>query len=173
MFDHNYQTKLKQIEGVLNWWHTRNLSLICKICVIKTFLLPQYLFSLLCIKIPKYFLKSFIKCFSNLFGMEEMNRVKRTCICNKYNNCVVPVWLTLIISPKHKKWHGSNYYSIINLKVFEKLLNYQRWITNAVTCYRNHNTPESILNGLHSTLLELWFTQNMVYLSWTGMSKNL
>ena len=51
---------------------------------------------------------SFIKCFSNLFGMGEKNRVNRTCICNKYNNCVVSVWLTLIISPKNKKWHGSN-----------------------------------------------------------------
>ena len=87
MFDRNYQTKLKQIEGVLNCWHTRNLSLIGKICVIKTFLLPQYLFSVFCIKIPKYFLKNFKKCFTNLFGMGEMNRVKRTCIRTNYNDC--------------------------------------------------------------------------------------
>ena len=59
MFDLNYKTKLKQIEGILNFWHTRNLSLISNICVIKTLLLPQlpYLFSVLCIKIPKYVLE--------------------------------------------------------------------------------------------------------------------
>ena len=52
-------TKLKQIEGVLNCWYTRNLSLISNICVIKTLLLPQllYLFSVLCIEIPKYVLE--------------------------------------------------------------------------------------------------------------------
>ena len=51
--------KLKQIEGVLNCWHTRNHSLSSNICVIKTLLLPQllYLFSVLSIKIPKYVLE--------------------------------------------------------------------------------------------------------------------
>ena len=79
MFDLNYKTKLKQIDGVLNCWHTRNLSLISNICVIKTLLLPQllYLFSVRCIKIPFQFgvskfpslFWSLIKCFTNLFGM--------------------------------------------------------------------------------------------------------
>ena len=35
MFDLNYKVKLKQIEGTLNCWRTRHLSLIGKICVIK------------------------------------------------------------------------------------------------------------------------------------------
>ena len=79
MFDLNYKTKLKQIDGVLNCWHTRNLSLISNICVIKTLLLPQllHLFSVRCIKIPFQFgvskfpslFWSLIKCFTNLFGM--------------------------------------------------------------------------------------------------------
>ena len=73
MFDLNFKTKLKQIEGVLNCWHTRNLSVISNICVIKTLLLPQllYLFSVRCIKIPNLFW-SLIKCFTTLFGMREM-----------------------------------------------------------------------------------------------------
>ena len=76
------------------------------------------------------------------------------------------VWLTLIISPAHKKWYGSSYYSMINFKVFWKLMNYQRWIANAVICCRNHYAPESLFfflfeNGLHSTLfadsLRTWY----------------
>ena len=75
------------------------------------------------------------------------------------------VWLTLIISPEHKKWYGSSYYSMINFKVFWKLMNYQRWIANAVICCRNHYAPESLFflfeNGLHSTLfadsLRTWY----------------
>ena len=57
MFDLNYKVKLKQIEGSLNCWRVRNLSIIGKICVIKTLILPQllYLFSVLCVKIPVHF----------------------------------------------------------------------------------------------------------------------
>ena len=43
MFDLNYKVKLKQIRRTLNCWRTRNLSLIRKICVIKTPLFPQLL----------------------------------------------------------------------------------------------------------------------------------
>ena len=78
MFDLNYKVKLKQIEQTLNCWRARNLSLIGKICVIKSLLLPQllYLFSVLCIKIPDSFFNMFKSLnklfFSNLFGMEVM-----------------------------------------------------------------------------------------------------
>ena len=75
MFDLNYKVKLKQIEGILNCYRARNLSLIGRICVIKSLLLPQllYLFSVLCIKIPKiFFSNSLIRCSINLFGPVEM-----------------------------------------------------------------------------------------------------
>ena len=54
LFDLNYKVKLKSIESTLNCWRARNISLVGKICVVKTLLLPQllYLFSVLCIKIP-------------------------------------------------------------------------------------------------------------------------
>ena len=52
VYNLNYEIKLYQIESLLNCWRARNFSLIGKICVIKTLLLPQllYLFSVLCIK---------------------------------------------------------------------------------------------------------------------------
>ena len=78
MFDLNYKVKLKQIEQSLNCWRARNLSLIGKICVIKSLLLPQllYQFSVLCIKIPKSFFDALDKLFLNLFGMGEMIGLK-------------------------------------------------------------------------------------------------
>ena len=90
MFDLNYKTKLKQIEGVLNCWYTRNLSLISNICVIKTLLLPQllYLFSVLCIEIPKYVLeldKMFM--FYKFIWNGGNDRAQRACIRNNYNDC--------------------------------------------------------------------------------------
>ena len=56
LFDLNYKPKLKNIDNTLNCWRARNLSLVGKICVVKTLLLPQLLyFSVLYIKIPKIF----------------------------------------------------------------------------------------------------------------------
>ena len=47
------------LEQVMNCWRQRNLSLIGKIKVVKSLLLPQllYLFSVLCINIPHAFFK--------------------------------------------------------------------------------------------------------------------
>ena len=58
IFDCYFNGKLKQNEQILNCWRARNLTLLGKICVVKSLLLPQvlYLFSALCIKIPKSFL---------------------------------------------------------------------------------------------------------------------
>ena len=64
MFDLNYKVKLKQMEGTLNCWRSRNLSIIGKACVIKSLLLPQllFLFSVVCIKIPKSFFDQLNHC---------------------------------------------------------------------------------------------------------------
>ena len=67
--------KLKSIENTLNCWRARNLSLVGKICVIKTLLLPQllYFFSVLCIKLPNKFFRQFMcNDYSNLYGMVAM-----------------------------------------------------------------------------------------------------
>jgi len=107
MFDLNYKVKLKQIEGILNCWRTRNLSLIGKICVIKTLLLPQllYLFSVLCIKIPKYFFKKLEKMFFKFIWNGGNDRVKRVFVCNNFNYCglgmIDPYYFSLA-----QKWCG-------------------------------------------------------------------
>ena len=51
IYDLNYKEKLKKMEQTVNCWKTRNLSLIGRVCVIKTLVLPQliYLFSVLSI----------------------------------------------------------------------------------------------------------------------------
>ena len=89
MFDLNYKVKLKQIEGILNCWKARNLSLIGKICVIKSLLLPQllYLISVLCFKISKYFFKELDKMFYKFIWYGGNDRVKRVYIRNHYNHC--------------------------------------------------------------------------------------
>ena len=59
LYELNFIPKLTHIQQILNCWRSRNLSLIGKITVIKSLLLPQllYLFSVLCIPMPKIFFK--------------------------------------------------------------------------------------------------------------------
>ena len=89
MFDLNYKVRLKQIEGTLNCWRSRNLSLVGKICVIKTLLLPQllYLFSVLSIKIPNAFFHQLNTLFFKFIWNGGNDRVKRKCVCNDFSLC--------------------------------------------------------------------------------------
>ncbi len=89
MFDLNYKVKLKQIEGTLNCWRTRSLSLIGKNFVIKTLMLPQliFLFSVLSFKIPKAFFNQLNKLFFKFIWNGGNDRVKRDYMCNDYFQC--------------------------------------------------------------------------------------
>jgi len=87
LFDLNYKVKLKKIEQTLNCWRARSLSLIGKICVVKSLLLPQmlYLFSVLCIKIPESCFKTLNKLFFNFIWSGGKDRVKRDYLCLDYS----------------------------------------------------------------------------------------
>ena len=89
IFDLNYKVRLKQIEQTINCWRMRNLSLIGKICVIKTLVLPQllYLFSVLCIKIPPSFFKELNRIFYRFIWNGGRDRVQRKLMCNDFRHC--------------------------------------------------------------------------------------
>ena len=89
LFDLNYKIRLKQIEQTINCWRMRNLSLIGKICVIKTLVLPQllYLFSVLSIKIPPNFVKELNKIFYRFIWNGGKDRVQRKLMCNDFSHC--------------------------------------------------------------------------------------
>ncbi len=87
LFDLNYKVKLRKIEQTLNCWKARSLSLIGKVCVIKSLLLPQllYLFSVLCIKIPESFFKTLNTLFFKFIWSGGNDRVKRDFLCLDYS----------------------------------------------------------------------------------------
>ena len=89
LFDLNYKIRLKQIEQTINCWRMRNLSLIGKICVIKTLVLPQllYLFSVLSIKIPPNFFKELNKIFYRFIWNGGKDKVQRKLMCNAFSHC--------------------------------------------------------------------------------------
>lgn len=87
LYDLNHKIKLKSIENTLNCWRARNLSLVGKICVVKTLLLPQvlYFFSVLCIKIPKKFFRQLNTILYKFIWNGGSDRVKRRLMCNDYS----------------------------------------------------------------------------------------
>ena len=66
----------------------RNLSLIGRVCVIKTLVLPQliYLFSVLCIRIPRSFYTELNSIFYKFIWNGGRDRVQRIVMCNDYKN---------------------------------------------------------------------------------------
>ena len=154
MYNLNYRVKLNQIESVLNCWRTRNLTLIGKICVIKTLLLPQllYLFSVLCIKIPKQFFKDLDKMFYRFIWNGGRDRVKRVYVCNHYEYCGLQMidpynfsfaqkmtWVKLLLDNQFE-----SIWKTIELAGMDQQYGDMLWRSFA---------PECVLNKLHSTLL--------------------
>ena len=88
LYELNFIPKLNQIQQTLNCWRTRSLSLIGKVTVIKSLLLPQllYLLSVLCISIPKSFFKKINTVFFKFIWSGGNDRVKRAFLYNDYSN---------------------------------------------------------------------------------------
>ena len=89
IFDLNYKERLKRMQQTLNCWRMRNLSLIGKICVLKSLVLPQllYLFSVLSIKLPQKFFNELNSMFFKFIWNGGKDRVQRKFICNDYTHC--------------------------------------------------------------------------------------
>ena len=154
LFDLNYKVKLKQIDGILNCWRARNLSMIGKICVIKALLLPQllYLFSVLCIKIPKYFFKELDKMFYKFIWNGGNDRVKRVYVRNHFNHCGLRMidtynfslaqkmtWVKLLFDNRY-----DSFWKTIELSDMDHHYGDLLW---------NSYAPESLLNNLNSSQL--------------------
>ena len=116
---------------------------------------PLFIFSFVfCVsKFPNLFW-SLIKCFTNLFGMGEMIGSKELAFVTIIM-IVGSVWLTLIISPKNKKWYGSKlllddkFESFLKTNELSEMDRQWRW--HAVEIIMLPRAFKKILNGLHST----------------------
>ena len=104
LYELNFIPKLAKIEQTLNCWRHRNLSLLGKVTVIKSLLLPQllYLFSVLCIHIPKSFFKKLNHLFYKFIWNGGNDRVKRNILCNDFDKGGLRMIDPLIFSQAQK-----------------------------------------------------------------------
>ena len=156
LYDLNHMIKLKSIENTLNCWRARNLSLVGKICVIKTLLLPQllYFFSVLCIKLPNKIFRQLNTILFKFIWNGGNDRVKRQFMCNDYSfgglQMIDPYtfsmaqkmsWVKLLLDDNYESlWKSIEMSTLNNFSDKRDIL----WKTYA---------PDNILNKLTSSQL--------------------
>ena len=175
LYNLNHKVKLKSIETILNCWRVRNLSLVGKICVIKTLLLPQllYLFSVLCIKIPKSFFKRLNSLLFKFIWNNGSDRVKRQLMCNDFSigglRMIDPyvfsiaqkmLWVKLLLDENYQ-----SLWKVIEISHLNKFCPKKNMLWHA-------HAPPCVLDKLSSSQLaeslQTWyiFRENFVKLEW-------
>ena len=163
-YDLNFVPKLRQIEQTLNCWKHRNLSLIGKVTVIKSLLLPQllYLFSVLCINIPKTFFKKLNHLFHKFIWNGGNDRVKRDILCNDYDHgglrmfdpllffqAQKSIWVKQLLDPNY-----SSFWKKIEMSILEDF--HPDW-----TILFRSDPPDCVLNTIPICQLidtiKLWY----------------
>ena len=55
--ERNFEDKISKVNKIINMWKQRDLSLIGRIQIIKTFIISQFLYSISAINIPEKYIK--------------------------------------------------------------------------------------------------------------------
>ena len=164
LYDLNFVPKLRQIEQTLNCWKHRYLSLIGKVTVIKSLLLPQllYRFSVLCINIPKTFFKKLNHLFYKFIWNGGNDRVKRDILCNDYDHgglrmfdpllffqAQKSIWVKQLLDPNY-----SSFWKTIEMSILEDF--HPDW-----TILFRSDPPDCVLNTIPNCQLidtiKLWY----------------
>ena len=154
LFDLNYKVKLKQIDGILNCWRARNLSMIGKNLCDQSSPFASTFVSIFCFmyKNPHIFFKELDKMFYKLIWNGGNDRVKRVHVRNHFNHC----GLRMI---------DTYNFSLAQKMTWVKLLFYNRydsfWKTIELSDMDHHYGDllwnsydlESLLNNLNSSQL--------------------
>ena len=166
LYELNFIPKLNQIQQTLNCWRTRSLSLIGKVTVIKSLLLPQllYLLSVLCISIPKSFFKKMNTVFFKFIWSGGNDCVKRAFLYNDYSNGGLRMIDVAAFSQAHKMvWAKhlldptySDFWKHLENTVLTKFNDNDPpllWKTSAPDCVLN-----SLKNSQLAETIKVWYS---------------
>ena len=74
---HNFEDKIKKCKQILNMWQTRNLTLIGRIQIIKTFIMSQFSYVTSVITIPDTYLKEINNLIFKFIWKNKKDKIKR------------------------------------------------------------------------------------------------
>ena len=134
--EENWSSRIEKIKRIISLWSRRNLSLSGKLCIIKTFLLSQYVYILQSLAIPETVLKEINTILFKFLWKKKFNntrafeKVKRSVMCKSQEhggvamidmidmqNSFLLSWAIKLQEPTHSKWQAvpTFWYSFIGL----------------------------------------------------------
>ena len=121
--EENWNRRIRKVEQIIAQWNRRNLSICGKICIIKTFLLSQFVYAMQALIAPADILKKLnTLLFKFLWKKKNTNtkafeKVKRVVVCSSFEegglsmiNIVdmqksfVLSWVMKLMQPGFEKW---------------------------------------------------------------------
>lgn len=82
----NFETKIKKAKNILQLWKMRNLTLMGRIQIIKTFIISQFLFICSVTPIPDRYVKEINNMVYNFIWKGGKDKIKRSTLVSKYEN---------------------------------------------------------------------------------------
>lgn len=74
----NFDAKLQKVENILNMWKYRNLTMIGRAQIVRTFIMSQFLFVSSVIHVPKIYIDKVNCLIFRFIWNGKVNRVKRS-----------------------------------------------------------------------------------------------
>jgi hypothetical protein len=81
----NIEKQLQKTKEIINNWNKRNLSIIGKITIVKSLLLPNITYIASVCTIPKEYIQRFKTMIYNFIWGGKKDRIKRTDLCKDYS----------------------------------------------------------------------------------------
>ena len=123
LIEENWTSRLEKIQKLISIWNKRNLSISGKICIIKTFLLSQFVYALQSLVAPEYILNKINSLiFRFLWKRKNTNKrafekVKRNVLCSASSSgglnminvkdmqiSFLSMWAINLIEAKNQPW---------------------------------------------------------------------
>lgn len=83
---YNFESKIKKAKTILNLWKMRNLTLIGRIQIIKTFIISQFLFACSVISIPDGYVNQINSMIYRFVWNGGSDKIKRSTLVSTYEN---------------------------------------------------------------------------------------
>ena len=113
----NWESKMEKTDKLIHLWKKRNLSIIGKILIIKTLILPIFTFLASACVVPEQYVKEIeSKCFKFIWD-EKPDKVKRAVLCAPYTNgglqmvnffsyfkALKASWVNRLVHPSPANW---------------------------------------------------------------------
>ena len=181
----NFENKINKCEQIINLWNMRNLTMLGRVQIIKTFLISQFLFVSSCIEMPHYVKRRITEMVFKFIWKNGRDKIKRAALYKSIENGGLRVpdiqeminaskimWLRKYMSDQSHLWKDMfrNHLKSINLD--PKIFLHANFDNLDAKVHEAH----SILPEFYISTLKLWkevITTPMSKTQYIWLNKNI